>query len=500
MQPNPLKWMYFDKIGYRPRVGQMAYHRAADTCRYLSAFAYPRAGKSRMAAAEVGATWWQTDCRNWIVAPKYGLGAKEFAFIWEDHSQHMHARRSLLDNATRAVFNAQDGDMEIRYPWGWYVQVRTADNPMDLLGEELNHLILAEGAQLGAAVWPRFLQTRLAKRQGQPHVPTTPKGMNWLYDTFYVPGRRHLDGRPNPRYHARYWSAVISHLEGVGDIYQPGVYAKAEIEHARLTQPADVFLEQFGGAFTSYAGMVWANLHRRRHSAPARPIPPDWELVVGLDFGAGTPTVTLFGAWDQQRPRHLWLWHVARASNQPIQWAKRQLDLGLAGRRPGGGVGDPAAKQSRLELQWLGYATVIPYTRQFQDGFDAVDTLMATGRLHVLDTPALEAFWTETARYQWKETATGTKLAGQTQGPYDISDCLRYLALMAPSEVPEAAPADPLDGTPWGLSENEKTVWRNWERLAERASQAYQAARSGWDDADEEPFVEEASVPVQAGW
>ena len=480
---GPLRADYWRQCGYKPRSpSQAAYHEAARTHRYISLFTFPRLGKSRCAAAEVGATYLNHDYHCWIVAPKYSLGAKEFGYIWDDHSKVKFNGRPLIEVAQRKVFNIQGGDMELRYPWGWYVQVKTADNPADLLGEELDDLILAEGAQIAESVWDRFLYARITKRRGRTHVPTTPKGQNWLHERFYLPGRKLLEGAPNAMYNRHYWSATVSAtwgqgVEGLtlpkcGDLFQPGIYDEETMAGAlKQGMPHEVYLEQFGGQFVSYAGLVYKGVNKARHGCPPREIPAEWDLVIGIDPGAGAdPTAIIFGAWDRQAPQHFWVWGLVYEHGRPIQFYADAIHRRLAGRRPYAVVVDTSEKQFRIELgTGHGLGNVAPHSRQLQDRYVAVSSLIGTGRLHVFDTEELTPVWDEFSRYGWKEGMKGEIAYDKTSGPDHAMDALGY-AVLVPGPWHEDVVKDPLGtaerakaGLP-ALLPMEQAVWASWER------------------------------------
>lgn len=476
MTPNPPKWQYFRKLGYAPRSAQLVYHRAAETHRYLGTFAYPRAGKSEGAAKEVGATVRLVDHRCWIVAPTYDLGSKEFGYIWNDH-----ARLGLLDKASRRAFDVRGGALEIVYPWGWLLRVRTTENPLTLLAEELDELILAEGAQVPETIWDRYLSARTKVRKGRVHIPTTPKGMNWLYERFYLPGRAMLDGKKNPAHQRDYWSATVSHLRGqkvgdvtlpkVGDLYQGGVYADEEMAEAlRSGMPMDTFLEQFGGQFVSYSGLVYKGINKARHGCAPFVVPMEWDVLLGIDPGAGAdPTAIVFGAWDLQTPRHLWLWGLVYEKGKAIQYYADRIAATLSGRRPYAIVVDTSEKQFRIELATgHGLGNTAPHSRQLQDRYVALTGLIETDRLHVFDTPELAPWWMEAQRYAWKEGFRGEIRYDAVTGPDHAMDATGYLALV-PGPWHDPVERDPLgdvqrrhDGLP-ALSDSERRQWQEWE-------------------------------------
>ena len=276
------KW--YEKIGYTPRRGQQAMEQAiASGCRYIGGFAFPRAGKSFGVARYAEPLLLEPNKHVWIVAPTYKLGSKEFGYIWNDF-----AETGFLPMARRRNFDIRGGNMQISFPWGSMVEVVSAENPASLRAEEIDLLILAEASQLGSELWERHLFARTEKRKGLTIVPTTPQGYNWVYDKFRVPSLKTLPGGvPNPNYDPLYWSAVISADPTLGDIYEPGIYDDDYLVRAKKMLPYPIYLEQVGGDFASYAGLIY-------HFNPFDPSRPKVRHPETLDAYCGV------GSWRER--------------------------------------------------------------------------------------------------------------------------------------------------------------------------------------------------------
>src|SRR5574343_352900 len=135
-----LRKNWFRKLGYEPRRGQAALYAALDQgYRYLGYFAFPRGGKSFGAARAVEPYLLLPDVHVGIVAPTYALGSKEFGYIWTDL-----AEQGVLKEADVKHYDMRGGNMYIRFPWGSFCQVLSADNIIALRGEEWDILIMAE--------------------------------------------------------------------------------------------------------------------------------------------------------------------------------------------------------------------------------------------------------------------------------------------------------------------------------------------------------------------
>jgi len=222
----PMKYEFFKKIGYKPHEGQKKFHDSSARYRILAAGT--RFGKSMAAGLDVCPRLLLPNNQGWIVGPTYRLGEKEFRYIWET----MIIKLKLP--VVRANNNLNIGDMYIEFPWGSWVRVMSSEKPANLLGEELDWLILAEGSQIKEQVYTRYLRGRLVSRRGILIANTTPNEQDNLIYPMFKKGqdRRQTD----------YWSAQY----GTSD--NPYV-DKAEVESAKRDLPDDEFREQYLGEF-----------------------------------------------------------------------------------------------------------------------------------------------------------------------------------------------------------------------------------------------------------
>lgn len=439
-RPYRKKWAFFESIKYRPRRGQKLLHWAADFYRYIGYYAYPRAGKSYGAAMEVAATVSAPDHHCWIVAPTYDLGSKEFGYIYQ-----AHAESGWLKRASHVSYDVRGGSMTIEYPWGWWLRVKTAEKPNLLLAEELDEMILAEAARLPESVWHRSLFNRAEKRKGRVYVPTTPAGLNWIHTEFWDRAQKELLGEKNPAYDKNYWALRVSHLAEEKDLpnvcFQGDVYDADTIERARKQMPAQLFREQFGGDFVSYAGLVYP----RSYDPLVVPfdIPPDWRVVVGYDHGAsgrqGGNTAITFWAYSPTRPRKVYLFDMVYAHGHGAGWyaseIRRRLLLPTGGMRTYDAiVVDPSANQVRIELSLVGLVTTTPQTRAFKDRYTVMKGLLEQQRLFVFDKTDTKPWLYEIDRYEWKEGTKGEPRGDQVRGPDDAMDSSGYALLW---RVPE---------------------------------------------------------------
>ena len=222
----PMKYEFFKKIGYKPHDGQNKFHRA--TARFRIIAGGTRWGKSMAAGYDVCPRLLLPNNQGWIVGPTYRLGEKEFRYIWQ---------ALIIDlklPTVRANNNLNIGDMYIEFPWGSWVRVMSSEKPANLLGEELDWLILAEGSQIKEQVYTRYLRGRLVSRKGILIANTTPNEQDKLIYPMFKKGQ---DRRFTDYYSAQYGTADNPYVD------------KKEIEDAKKDLPEDEFREQYLGEF-----------------------------------------------------------------------------------------------------------------------------------------------------------------------------------------------------------------------------------------------------------
>lgn len=220
------KWKLFEHIGYQPHEKQMAFHMS--TARFRITAAGTRFGKSLMAAMECCHLLLKPNVQGWIVGPTYRLGEKEFRYVFKTM---VH---TLQCPTVRANDNVELGDMYIEFPWGSWVRVMTAEKPKNLLGEELDFMILGEASQIKKQTYTRYLRGRIVTRNGWVVANTTPNEQEDLIYPMFLKGQ-------DPRF-TEYWS------EQYGTADNPLIPLE-EIEAARADLPADEFAEQYLGEF-----------------------------------------------------------------------------------------------------------------------------------------------------------------------------------------------------------------------------------------------------------
>ena len=277
------KYEFFKALGYEPHEAQRQFHD--DDTRFKILIAGSRFGKSLAASYETAYLSLKPNVRGWIVAPTYFLGEKEFRYLYEIFVEKLPKVMPELDAtqiAKASTYSKNLNNMKLKLPWNTEINVRSADIPYTLLGEEIDWLLLSEAAQLKTDVWDRYLRARLVSRKGKMIIPSTPAGKNWLYPLF-------LRGQ-NEKFPAwkswQFATAANPHVD------------PDEIEEARLTMPVDVFAEQFLGEFVTKKGRVYPEFSRSTNvlEFDVTRFPIGTRFFRCFDFGYTNPTAVLFCA------------------------------------------------------------------------------------------------------------------------------------------------------------------------------------------------------------
>lgn len=243
MMPTTLtfnKSQFFRDMGYEPHPGQRKVHESSASRRILACGV--RWGKTRCAAMEglAAAMAPQERSMGWVVAPTYDLADKVYREVVILASEHLRHRIITIRESERTLIlrNMAGGQSEIRG--------KSADNPVSLLGEGLDWLIVDEASRLKPVIWESHLTQRLLDKRGWALLISTPKGKGWFYDLF-----RRGQGK-DPGFES--WNSPSSenpHLDA--DL----------IAEERDRLPERVFLQEYDGEFLEGSGQVFRNVRER---------------------------------------------------------------------------------------------------------------------------------------------------------------------------------------------------------------------------------------------
>src|SRR5262245_10578336 len=172
------KEAFFRDLSYEPHPGQEEIHASAASRRIVACGV--RWGKTLCAAMEGLAAAMEPKDRSmgWVVAPTYDLADKVYREIVLIAASHLrHRIVTLKENERKLVLsNMAGGQSEIR--------AKSADNPISLLGEGLDWVIVDEAARLKAQIWEGHLSQRLIDKKGWALMISTPRGKGWFFDLY----------------------------------------------------------------------------------------------------------------------------------------------------------------------------------------------------------------------------------------------------------------------------------------------------------------------------
>ncbi len=224
----------FAQLGYVPHEGQQLVHRSKAKRRVL--IAGVRTGKSLAAAHEAVAAAMEPKKRSigWCVGPTLDLADKVYREVVIVVAEHLKHRLVELKQHEKKIVlrNLGGGLSEIRG--------KTADNPVSLLGEGLDYVIIDEASRMKPAIWYSFLSQRLIDKDGWALLISTPRGRGWLWDLW-------KRGQPGGDPHYESWtmpSWTNPHLK------------RELIEAERERLPEAVFRQEYGAEWIEGAGQV----------------------------------------------------------------------------------------------------------------------------------------------------------------------------------------------------------------------------------------------------
>ena len=177
-RPRLNKAAFFEDMHYEPHPGQREVHLATEPRRVLACGV--RWGKTLLAAMEGLTAAMEPAERSvgWVVAPTYDLADRVFREVQVHALSHLRHRVIAMKEAERRLLlrNMGGGVSEIR--------AKSADNPVSLLGEGLEWVIVDEASRLKPMIWQSHLSQRLLDRQGWALLISTPKGKGYFYDLY----------------------------------------------------------------------------------------------------------------------------------------------------------------------------------------------------------------------------------------------------------------------------------------------------------------------------
>lgn len=369
---------FYNRIGYYPHPGQRKFH--ASQARFKVMDCGRRWGKSTSGPHDkVPKLMLREPKLGWIVAPTYDLGEKEFRVFWKILVETL---KVPIDRG-KTFYSLRTKDFRITTAWGSSVEVRSAEHPDSLVGEGLDFVIMAEAAKLKLSHWEKYIRPTLSDKRGDAVFVSTPEGYNWFYDLY----QRGQD--PN---HPEWWSYKSPTWEN--DIVFPGGRNDPEIIEVRNTLATEVFDQEYGAEFTSFAGRIYSEFDEGYHVIDDYAFNPEWPNYVAFDFGFRNPFVCLniqvdpmdnIYVWDEYYERNLPTPEHARRLKSMIHW------------RVDGGFYDPAGPDEAASLvqiwqnsqeynnEYLKRVNLSPANNEWKAGVERVKEFLKLREVEVSD-------------------------------------------------------------------------------------------------------------------
>src|SRR5262249_19754670 len=136
-----------------------------------------RWGKTKCAAMEALAAAMQPKAQSvgWITSVTYDLADHVYRELVVCVAEHLrHRIVTLREHDKQLVLRNVGGGLS-------EVRAKSADNPVSLLGEGLDWLVIDEAARLRPVIWEGHLSQRLVDKHGWLLAISTPRGKGWLH-------------------------------------------------------------------------------------------------------------------------------------------------------------------------------------------------------------------------------------------------------------------------------------------------------------------------------
>ncbi len=392
----------FRMLHYEPHPGQLEIHKSTAPRRIIASGV--RWGKTRCAAMEGVAAAMQPAERSigWCVGPTYDLADRVFREIQVVVLERLRHRIIGIRESERRIFlrNLGNGVSEIR--------AKSADNPVSLLGEGLDWVIVDEASRMRPTIWQSHLSQRLIDKQGWALLISTPKGKGYFYDLFL----RGKHGEPGyASWNMPSWTNPL--------------LDKGIIEQERARLPERVFRQEYEAAFVEGSGSVFSNV-RECATGVWQPPREDMSYRVGLDL-AKTEDFTVVTIMDRERnvvyvdrfQRLDWSTQLARIQGNVRRFGNPTIFCDVTG------VGDPIYEALRKEGM---HAKAYSFTTKSKTALVNALVMTMEQRKIVLPKPEL---WPEgieeLENFEYSVTEQGHVKMSAPGGQHD--DCVMSLAL-----------------------------------------------------------------------
>lgn len=394
----------FRHLGYAPHAGQWEVHHSSAPRRVVACGV--RWGKSKCSAMEgvAAAMAPAKDSVGWVVAPTYDLADRVFREIQVVLLEKLrHRIEQMREHDRRIVLrNLGGGLSEIR--------AKSADNPVSLLGEGLDWVIVDEASRLRPVIWQSHLSQRLIDKKGWALLISTPKGKGYFYDLYRL-------GKGNDSKFASWnmpsWS---------NPLLDAGL-----IEEERKRLPERVFRQEFGAEFLEGAGQVFRYV-REAATLDFQPPKVGERYYAGLDL-AKVEDFTVLVIMNKERQvvfvdrfhRLDWVVQVSRIKTALDRYNRARVAVDSTGK------GEPV-----FEALVRAGCHADPYAFTARSKMDLVNYLalqLEQRRIKIPRPEVCPELVDELEAFEYEVTEAGNVKSGAPAGQHD--DCVVALGLAA---------------------------------------------------------------------
>jgi hypothetical protein len=410
------KFAIFRDLGYEPHRAQVPVHQSTAPRRVLACGV--REGKTKSVTWEAIAAGLEPSSvmeprRGWVVAPTYELADKAFreiVLVANERLSHMVLKSSASERLL-LMRNMGGGVTEIKG--------KTADNPVNLLGEGLDFLIVDEAARMKPDIYERYLEARLLDKGGWAMLISTPRGKGWFWDLY----KRGLDNR-DPDYQS--WNLPT---------WSNPYINRNSLRKLKLVTPSSIWKQEYCAEFLEGDGQVFRNIAACAIGQWLRPFrtangtrDPHRLYSAGLDLAQVEDYTVLTVIDDLGRVVFLDRFHRVPWS---VQGARLKVALARFGNPPtlvdSTGMGQPVFEG----LQRLGL-NVVPYPLTNASKCAIIDNLCLLFERQEVTLPQRRLcpiLLDELESYEYTISPSGNVKSNAPSGSHD--DCVISLALAA---------------------------------------------------------------------
>jgi len=211
----------------------------------------------------------------WFVFPTYPLASE----LWSDWKRFVPESEVIRKLESKPYLMDLHGDV--------HIELRSAENPDDLVSAGIDALYMIEAARMKEAAWLNVRPTLVSEgRYGHVVFNSTPKGGNWfarLYQTSQDALFPEWQG----------WRIPAFDADGQRNVYSK-IPSTERLQEEKRNYPERWWRQEYLAEFLTGEGAVFRNVRERIASAPS---PPKQPLVCGVDL-AKHSDFSVFSVFD----------------------------------------------------------------------------------------------------------------------------------------------------------------------------------------------------------